>query len=103
MPRSYNNQRYSQQRQAFAGPPTANSPGMYTMPHHQYMMPAPQSADGIQSLMNNKFFQTRGLPSTSNPCGYQSIGQGQGPYNQYSATPLQYYPYTQPPTAAVQQ
>ncbi|KAI4470160.1 atp-dependent rna helicase dbp3 [Holotrichia oblita] len=101
MPRMYSNQRYNQ-RQNYAGPPQANSPGMYTMPH-QYMMPPPQT-DGMQSIMNNKFFQTRGLPNSTNPCGYQSIGQGQAPYNQYSA-PMQYAypPYTQPPTAAVQQ
>lgn len=94
------NQRYNQ-RQNYTGPPQANSPGMYTM-QHQYMI-QPQ-ADGMQSIMNNKFFQTRGLPNGTNPCGYQSIGQGQTPYNQYSA-PVQYAypPYTQPPTAAVQQ
>ncbi|KAK9701689.1 Helicase conserved C-terminal domain [Popillia japonica] len=101
MPRMYSNQRYNQ-RQNYAGPPQANSPGMYTMPH-QYMMPPPQT-DGMQTIMNNKFFQTRGLPNSTNPCGYQSIGQGQAAYNQYSA-PMQYAypPYTQPPTAAVQQ
>ncbi|XP_022910830.1 uncharacterized protein [Onthophagus taurus] len=102
-PRTYSNQRYNQ-RQAYSGPQPPNNPGMYTMPH-QYMMPPPQTNDGLQSIMNNKFFQTRGLPNNANPCGYQSLGQGQGPYNQYSG-PVQYAaypPYTQPPTAAVQQ
>lgn len=69
----------------------------------QYMMANPTATDaGMQSILNNKFFQTSRLPSSANPCAYQSMGQGQNPYNQYSA-PMQYtYSYTQPP-AAVQQ
>lgn len=81
---------------------------MYAMPPPQYMMsnPAGTPADAnIQNLMNNKFFQTGRMGNGTNPCAYQSMGQGQGPYNQYSApmSYAQYSPYTQPPAAAVQQ
>lgn len=69
----------------------------------QYMVQPHPSTDGMQSILNNKFFQSSRLPNTVNPCAYQSMGQGQSTYNQYSA-PMQYaYQYTQPPTAAVQQ
>lgn len=78
---------------------------MYPIPA-QYMMTGPGGTPdaGMQSILNNKFFQTNRLASGTNPCAYQSMSQGQAPYNQYSA-PMQYAysPYTQPPAAAVQQ
>lgn len=109
-PRNYNGQRYNQRQnqQTYSGPPAAtNNPNMYAMPPPQYMMSSPAGTpDGnIQNLMNNKFFQTGRMAGGTNPCAYQSMGQNQGPYNQYSA-PMQYAPYspyTQPPAAAVQQ
>ncbi|KAJ8955957.1 hypothetical protein NQ314_006806 [Rhamnusium bicolor] len=102
-PRSYNNQRYNQ-RQSYQGPPQASSPNLYhTVPAH-YMMQTAPGADGMQSIINHKFFQSRGLPNTTNPCAYQSMGQGQAaPYNQFPGAVQYAYPYTQPPTAAVQQ
>lgn len=102
-PRSYNNQRYNQ-RQTYQGLPQANSPNLYhTVPAH-YMMQTPPGTDGMQSIINHKFFQSRSLSNTSNPCAYQSIGQGQAaPYSQFPGAVQYAYPYTQPPTAAVQQ
>lgn len=93
-------QRYNnQQRQTYSahhGASTPTNQGMYSMPP-QYMMPP--GSDSIQSLINNKFFQTNRPPPQTNPCAYQSMGQG--PYGQF-APPMPYtYPYTQP--AAVQQ
>ncbi|XP_018568758.1 DEAD-box ATP-dependent RNA helicase 20 isoform X2 [Anoplophora glabripennis] len=100
-PRSYNNQRYN--RQSYQGHSQGGSPNMYhTMPAH-YMMQTP-GTDGMQSIINHKFFQSRGLPSTTNPCAYQSMGQGQAAaYNQFPGAVQYAYQYTQPPTAAVQQ
>lgn len=94
------NQRYSH-RQPYTNHANAN-PNMYQMPPHYMLQPSPN--DGMQSILNNKFFQSNRLPSTVNPCAYQSaMGQGQSAYNQYS-TPVPYaYQYTQPPAAAVQQ
>ncbi|XP_063930948.1 probable ATP-dependent RNA helicase DDX5 isoform X2 [Zophobas morio] len=105
--RNYNaHSRYNQQRQpAYGGPPPASSPNMYhTVPPQAYMMQAAPGPDGIQSIINHKFFQSSRLPSTTNPCAYQSMGQGQAtPYNQFPG-PLPYtYPYTQQPATAVQQ
>ncbi|KAG5879441.1 hypothetical protein JTB14_027680 [Gonioctena quinquepunctata] len=102
--RTYNNQRYNQ-RQSYQGPATTN-PNMYTLPPHYMMQSA--GADGIQSLISHKFFQNRGLPNATNPCAYQSMGQGQAAaaaaaYNQYPGAVQYTYQYTQPPTAAVQQ
>ncbi|XP_023022338.1 uncharacterized protein isoform X2 [Leptinotarsa decemlineata] len=98
--RTYNNQRYNQ-RQNYQGAAPTN-PNMYTLPPH-YMMQSP-ATDGIQSIINHKFFQNRGLPNATNPCAYQSMGQGQAtPYNQYPGAVQYTYQYTQPPTAAVQQ
>ncbi|XP_056630637.1 uncharacterized protein LOC130441121 isoform X3 [Diorhabda sublineata] len=97
--RSYGNQRYND-RQSYQAPQT----NMYTIPT-PYMMQSP-AADGMQSIINHKFFQSRGLPATTNPCAYQSMGQSQptAAYNQYAGgVPYATYQYTQPPTAAVQQ
>ncbi|CAH0546380.1 unnamed protein product [Brassicogethes aeneus] len=102
--RNYNNQRFNQ-RQQYTGPPQATSPNMYhTVPPQAYMMQAPPAADGLQGIINHKFFQSSRMPSATNPCAYQSLGQGQAaPFNQFAA-PMQYtYSYGQPPTAAVQQ
>lgn len=76
---------------------------MYTVPPPAYMMPPGPPSDGLQSIINHKFFQSNRLPNTANPCAYQSMGQGQGPYNQFQG-PLPYtYQYTQQPATAVQQ
>lgn len=102
-PRSYNNQRYNQ-RQSYQGQSQGSNTNMYhTMPA-PYMMQTAPGTDGMQSIINHKFFQSRGLPNTTNPCAYQSMGQGQAAaYNQFPG-PVQYtYQYTQPPTATVQQ
>ncbi|CAG9816324.1 unnamed protein product [Phaedon cochleariae] len=101
---NYNNQRYNNPRQSYhQGPANAN---MYPMPPPYMMQSAAQGGpDSIQSLISHKFFQSRGLPNAANPCGYQSMGQGQAaaPYNQF-AQPVQYtYQYTQPTTGTVQQ
>ncbi|EFA12740.2 uncharacterized protein LOC103312134 isoform X2 [Tribolium castaneum] len=108
-PRHYGNNRgYNQrfnQRQAYGGLPQTNSPNMYTVPPPAYMMPPGPPSDGIQSIMNHKFFQSNRIPNTTNPCAYQSMGQGQSPYSQFQG-PLPYttYSYTQQPaTATVQQ
>ena len=71
---------------------------MYSIPQ-AFMMPSTAPAAGsdnsIQSLVNNKFFQTS-RPTTANPCAYQStIG-----YGQFQAMPPYAYPY--PPTPVQQ-
>lgn len=97
--RFYNTQRYHQ-RQNFQNHPQSNSPNMFHPMPTPYMIQTP--GDGMQSIINHKFFQSRGLPNSSNPCAYQSSAQGQtAAYNPLPA--VQYYQYTQPPTAAVQQ
>lgn len=97
---NYNNgnQRYSH-RQTYGHHTNANA-SMYTMPPQYMLQPSPN--DGMQSIINNKFFQSSRLPNTVNPCAYQSMGQGQS-FNQYSAPVPYTYQYTQPPAAAVQQ
>lgn len=93
-PPRYNNQ----QRQTYSahGASTPTNNGIYSMPP-QFMMPP--NSENIQSLLNNKFFQTNRPPPQTNPCAYQSMGQS--PFGQYGP-PMPYtYPYTQP--TAVQQ
>lgn len=71
-------------------------------PQQQYMMQSgPQSDANIQSLLNNKFFQTN-RPPTNNPCAYQSMG-APSPYGQYATVPYAAYQPYSPPTATVQQ
>ncbi|KAJ8919757.1 hypothetical protein NQ315_006286, partial [Exocentrus adspersus] len=103
-PRGYNNQRYNHRQSYQQGPSQGGSPNMYhSMPTHYMMQPAP-GADAMQSIISHKFFQSRGLPGASNPCAYQSLGQGQAAaYNQFPGAVQYTYQYTQPPTAAVQQ
>ncbi|XP_031346613.1 DEAD-box ATP-dependent RNA helicase 20-like isoform X2 [Photinus pyralis] len=92
-----NGQRYNQ-RQAFSGPPPANSPNMYPVAP-PYMMSGVPPPDDIHCLINHKFFQSNRPPPT-NPCGYQSINQ---PFNQYSPPlPPYAYQYSQPATAVQQ-
>lgn len=69
------------------------------------MQHPPPPPDGIQSIINHKFFQgNHRIPNTTNPCAYQSIGQSQaGPYNQFPGALPYAYSYTQQPTTAVQQ
>ncbi|CAG9855598.1 unnamed protein product [Phyllotreta striolata] len=98
--RTYANQRYND-RQSYQAPQT----GVYHALPPQYMMQSATANDGMQSILNHKFFQSRGLPGATNPCAYQSVGQGQPTtaYNQYQTAVPYPYQYTQPPTAAVQQ
>lgn len=92
-----NGQRYNQ-RQAFSGPPPANSPNMYPVAP-PYMMSGIPPPDDIHCLINHKFFQSNRPPPT-NPCSYQSINQ---PFNQYSPPlPPYAYQYSQPATAVQQ-
>lgn len=94
----YNNRNQNGNGSGYQG--SSPTSGMYSMPPPAYMMQG-QSQDGnIQSLLNNKFFQTN-RPPTNNPCAYQSMGPAPTAYGQY-AVPYAYQPYT-PPTAAVQQ
>ncbi|KAJ8985895.1 hypothetical protein NQ317_010651, partial [Molorchus minor] len=100
-PRGYNNQRYN--RQSYQGHAQANSQNLYhAMQPAPYMMQP--GAEGMQSIINHKFFQNRGLPNGANPCAYQSMGQGQAAaaYNQFPGPVPYTYQYTQQPTAAVQ-
>lgn len=73
-----------------------NNQGMYSMPP-PFMMPSGGHTDsGIQSLVNNKFFQTnRPPPPAANACAYQSMG-----YGQFQAVSPYGYPY--PPTPVQQ-
>lgn len=50
--------------------------GMYSMPPPQYIMPSGHTDSGIQSLVNNKFFQPSRAPppQAANACAYQSMG-----------------------------
>nr|CAI5821098.1 unnamed protein product [Callosobruchus analis] len=100
--RPYNNQRYNQQRQQQQA--YHQNPMYHQMSAAPYMMQS-GATDGMQTIVNHKFFQNRGLGS--NPCAYQSAtaaaSQGQQ-YQQY--TNVQYaaaFQYAQPPTATVQQ
>ncbi|XP_044737301.1 ATP-dependent RNA helicase dbp2-like [Chrysoperla carnea] len=107
--RQYNNrnngQRYNNNRNnGNSGYHSSSSNGMYSQmqPQQQYMMQSgPQSDANIQSLLNNKFFQTN-RPPTNNPCAYQSMG-APSPYGQYATVPYAAYQPYSPPTAAVQQ
>lgn len=69
--------------------------GVYSVPPG-YMVQSTSPADrGIQSLVNNKFFQpNRPSPTTANPCAYQSMS-----YGQFQALP---YAYSYPPTPVQQ-
>ncbi|VEN59787.1 unnamed protein product [Callosobruchus maculatus] len=103
--RPYNNQRYNQQNHQRQQQQAYHQNPMYhQMPAAPYMMQS-GATDGMQTIVNHKFFQNRGLGS--NPCAYQSAtaaaSQGQQ-YQQY--TNVQYaaaFQYAQPPTATVQQ
>lgn len=69
---------------------------MFNMPPPFMMQP---TADGgVQSLINNKFFQTNRPPQASGACAYQSMSPSA--YGGYQ-TPVAYYGYSQP--QAVQQ
>lgn len=72
-----------------------NGQSMYSMPP-PFMMPSGGHTDsGIQSLVNNKFFQTNRPPPNTGACAYQSMG-----YGQFQAVPPYGYPY--PPTPVQQ-
>ncbi|XP_043280347.1 DEAD-box ATP-dependent RNA helicase 20-like isoform X2 [Venturia canescens] len=84
----------NRQNQAYGATP--NGQGMYSMPP-PFIMPSGGHTDtSIQSLVNNKFFQTnRPPPPPANPCAYQSMS-----YGQFQAVPPYGYPY--PPTPVQQ-
>lgn len=69
---------------------------MYSMPP-PFMMPSAggHTDSGMQSLVNNKFFQTNRPPPNTGACAYQSMG-----YSQFQAVPPYTYPY--PPTPVQQ-
>ncbi|XP_014234831.1 DEAD-box ATP-dependent RNA helicase 20-like isoform X2 [Trichogramma pretiosum] len=73
--------------------------GMYSIPQ-AFMMPSAAAAAAtdstLQSIVNNKFFQTNRPPTTANPCAYQSAMS----YGQFQAVPPYGYPY--PPTPVQQ-
>ncbi|XP_015111886.1 DEAD-box ATP-dependent RNA helicase 20 isoform X1 [Diachasma alloeum] len=76
-------------------PGNQNGQGLYSMPP-PFIMPSGGHADsGIQSIVNNKFFQTNRPPPTANACAYQSMS-----YGQFQAVPPYGYPY--PPTPVQQ-
>lgn len=69
-----------------------NGPNVYSMPP-PFMMPSGGHTDsGIQSLVNNKFYQTNRPPPNAGACAYQSMG-----YGQFQAVPPYGYPYQPTP------
>ncbi|XP_015595573.1 DEAD-box ATP-dependent RNA helicase 20 isoform X2 [Cephus cinctus] len=72
-----------------------NNQGMYSIPPPFMMPPGGHTDSSIQSLVNNKFFQTNRPPPGTNACAYQSMG-----YGQFQAVPPYGYPY--PPTPVQQ-
>lgn len=99
------NQRYNQ-RQQYQNP--MQSASYMTGNNPAYMVQTPSNSgvpNGLESIISNKFFQSRGLTGAANLCAYQ---QNQAaPFGQYPAGTVGYsaYPaqYAAPPTAAVQQ
>lgn len=92
-----NRQQSQQQQQQAQQQPQQST--MYSIPQ-AFMMPTTASHatdSSIQSLVNNKFFQTSRAPATAaNPCAYQSAIS----YGQFQAVPQYGYPY--PPTPVQQ-
>lgn len=86
--------RYHNRQNAYNGNQTGGQ-NVYSMPP-PFMMPSGGHTDsGMQSLVNNKFFQTNRPPPNTGACAYQSMG-----YSQFQAVPPYSYPY--PPTPVQQ-
>ncbi|XP_012273573.1 DEAD-box ATP-dependent RNA helicase 20 [Orussus abietinus] len=82
-----------QQQNGYVGGQSSQS--VYSMPPPFMMPPNGHTDSGIQSLVNNKFFQANRPPPATNACAYQSMG-----YGQFQAVPPYGYPY--PPTPVQQ-
>lgn len=93
----YQNNRYNNRyNNNYANSQGGHNGQMFNMPPPFMMQP---TADGgVQSLINNKFFQTNRPPQASGACAYQSMSPSA--YGGYQ-TPVAYYGYSQP--QAVQQ
>lgn len=93
----YQNNRFNSRfNNNYANSQGGHSGQMFNMPPPFMMQP---TADGgVQSLINNKFFQTNRPPQASGACAYQSMSPSA--YGGYQ-TPMAYYGYSQP--QAVQQ
>lgn len=90
----YQGNRFNNRQNSFNGGQQSGQ-SMYSMPP-PFMMPSAGHTDSsIQSLVNNKFFQTNRPPPGPNACAYQSMG-----YGQFQAVPPYGYPY--PPTPVQQ-
>ncbi|KAK0168720.1 hypothetical protein PV327_002494 [Microctonus hyperodae] len=87
------NMNTGQRQNGYAG--NQNGQGIYSMPPPFIMPSGGHNDTGIQSLVNNKFFQTNRPPPTANACAYQSMG-----YGQFQAVSPYGYPY--PPTPVQQ-
>ncbi|XP_017879415.1 DEAD-box ATP-dependent RNA helicase 20 [Ceratina calcarata] len=91
---TFQGNRYNRQN-AYNANQTAGGQGVYSMPP-PFMMPSGGHTDsGMQSLVNNKYFQTNRPPPNTGACAYQSMG-----YSQFQAVPPYSYPY--PPTPVQQ-
>jgi len=89
----YQGQRFNNR---FNGQNGGGNQGMFNMPPPFLVQPG---SDGVQSLINNKFFQTNRPPPSSNACAYQSISPSA--FGGFQPPMTHYYSYTQP--QAVQQ
>ncbi|XP_012244482.1 uncharacterized protein LOC117164123 [Bombus vancouverensis nearcticus] len=92
----FQNNRYHNRQNAYSTNQTAGGQSVYSMPP-PFMMPSAggHTDSGMQSLVNNKFFQTNRPPPNTGACAYQSMG-----YSQFQAVPPYTYPY--PPTPVQQ-
>ncbi|KAL2748709.1 DEAD-box ATP-dependent RNA helicase 20-like isoform X1 [Vespula maculifrons] len=89
----YQGNRYNSRQNGYSS--GQNGQNVYSMPP-AFIMPSGGHTDsGIQSLVNNKFFQTNRPPPNTGACAYQSMG-----YGQFQAVPPYGYPY--PPTQVQQ-
>ncbi|CAL7938764.1 unnamed protein product [Xylocopa violacea] len=92
---AFQGSRYHNRQNAYNTNQTAGGQSVYSMPP-PFMMPSSGHTDsGMQSLVNNKFFQTNRPPPNTGACAYQSMG-----YSQFQAVPPYSYPY--PPTPVQQ-
>lgn len=91
---TFQGNRYHNRQNAYNGNQTGGQ-NVYSMPP-PFMMPSNGHTDsGMQSLVNNKFFQTNRPPPNTGACAYQSMG-----YGQFQAVSPYSYPY--PPTPVQQ-
>ncbi|XP_031834067.1 uncharacterized protein LOC116427636 isoform X2 [Nomia melanderi] len=92
---TFQGSRYHNRQSTYNGSQTAGGQNVYSMPP-PFMIPSNGHTDsGMQSLVNNKFFQTNRPPPNTGACAYQSMG-----YGQFQAVPPYSYPY--PPTPVQQ-